>query len=326
MKHSALGTLDARTYVPHALHLAERDWPETNCYADLWIEVLHALGHEPAASLAYTMAVDFEGDQWTFFKPSHAELHALYQVDVQELTIWRPLEHHALEQLKRGRLVLAETDAFVLPDTRGTDYQHQHTKTTVGIESMDPEACVLGYFHNTGYFELSGDDYRALFPVEPAHQPLLPTYVEFVKVLDGPAFDGRALVQRSIDHLRGHLRRAPKNNPIKPFGARFSDQIVQLRDGDLRSYHAYAFATLRQLGGAFELASRYVRWLETNGQRDLEEPARAFNAISSTAKAMILKAARAVATKKNVDFTPMLDDMAASWEAGVQAMRRQYLT
>ncbi|ERM02938.1 hypothetical protein Q644_14080 [Brucella intermedia 229E] len=31
-------------YTPHALHAQTRIWPETNCYVDLWIEVLATLG------------------------------------------------------------------------------------------------------------------------------------------------------------------------------------------------------------------------------------------------------------------------------------------
>lgn len=32
--------LDPKNYVQHPLHSSERMWPETNCYIDLWIEVL----------------------------------------------------------------------------------------------------------------------------------------------------------------------------------------------------------------------------------------------------------------------------------------------
>ncbi len=35
---------DPDGYQPHALHSSERMWPETNCYVDLWIEVLNAVG------------------------------------------------------------------------------------------------------------------------------------------------------------------------------------------------------------------------------------------------------------------------------------------
>ena len=89
--------LNARNYARHALHREDCDWPEKNCYADLWIELLHALKLEPLAMLGHAIAVDFEGDQWTFFKPPLGDLLALYGVDVQELTIWRPFIDHLRE-------------------------------------------------------------------------------------------------------------------------------------------------------------------------------------------------------------------------------------
>ena len=33
--------LDARSYTPHALHGADRLFPETNCYTDLWLSLIH---------------------------------------------------------------------------------------------------------------------------------------------------------------------------------------------------------------------------------------------------------------------------------------------
>ena len=36
---------------PHALHQGERVWQETNCYVDLWIELLHGFGLDPRAAL-----------------------------------------------------------------------------------------------------------------------------------------------------------------------------------------------------------------------------------------------------------------------------------
>ena len=50
-----------------ALHGDGCDWPEKNCYADVWIAFLRSLKLEPVAMLGHTIAVDFEGDQWTFF-------------------------------------------------------------------------------------------------------------------------------------------------------------------------------------------------------------------------------------------------------------------
>ena len=70
--------------------------------SDLWIELLHALGLDPVAALPFTLAIDFEGDQWTFFKFPLADLYDLYGLDVQELAIWRPLVDHVEEQVDAG--------------------------------------------------------------------------------------------------------------------------------------------------------------------------------------------------------------------------------
>ncbi|MFY0076088.1 DUF1839 family protein, partial [Acinetobacter baumannii] len=84
---------------------------------DVWIEVLHALGLNPVACLSMVFANDFDGDQWTFYKPPHEDVFALYGIDVQELNVWRNLYSNTCTQLSRGRLVLAEMDSFYLPDT-----------------------------------------------------------------------------------------------------------------------------------------------------------------------------------------------------------------
>ena len=47
--------LDPDSHIPHALHAQERMWPETNCYTDLWIEVLNAMGLPPEAMLGFTL-------------------------------------------------------------------------------------------------------------------------------------------------------------------------------------------------------------------------------------------------------------------------------
>jgi hypothetical protein len=315
--------LRAEGYQRHPLHQGERAWPETNCYADLWIELIHALDMEPLAGLGFTLEVDFEGDQWTFFKPSHAELFALYGIDVQELNLWRPLLDHVAEQLARGRIVLAEVDAFFLPDTAGTDYRQQHTKTTVGIQSLDVEAQLLEYFHNAGYFSLSGEDFAGLF-ARASTGAQLPPYVEFAKLDLGSPLSPKALAQKARALLPAHLARAPRKYPVTAFAPRFLGDLQDLQEGVLPDYHLYAFATLRQLGAAFELAAHHLRWLEQQGEKQLEASAIDFETISTTSKAMILKTARAVATKKSVDFQPLLQTLSERWEAGMQRLRSRY--
>ena len=98
--------------------------------------MIHALKVDPVACFGFTLSTDFEGDQWTFFKPPLSDLHDLYGVDVQELTIWRPLLDHVREQVKRKRLVLVEIDSYHLPDLHATDYRKNHAKTTIAVESL----------------------------------------------------------------------------------------------------------------------------------------------------------------------------------------------
>jgi hypothetical protein len=89
--------INADTYTNHWFHGEDRDWPETNCYVDLWVELLHALGLDPIASMSFTLSVGFDGEQWEFFKPPLEDLRDLYGVQVHEINVWRPLPEHSIE-------------------------------------------------------------------------------------------------------------------------------------------------------------------------------------------------------------------------------------
>src|SRR5262245_510881 len=104
---SLLG-LDPASYTPSSLHKPERIFPETNCYIDLWIELLHACGIAPESVLASACCVDFEGDQWTFFKPDPQDLRNLHGIDVHEMQLYRPVTDHICEQLAAGRTMTIE--------------------------------------------------------------------------------------------------------------------------------------------------------------------------------------------------------------------------
>src|SRR5258708_20737502 len=90
-------------YTPSALHRPDRTFRETNCYVDLWIELLHAHGLIPESAMGFACTVDFEGDQWTFFKPPPEVLLCLYGIDVHEMQLYRPTVAHVIEQLRAGR-------------------------------------------------------------------------------------------------------------------------------------------------------------------------------------------------------------------------------
>jgi hypothetical protein len=300
---------------------AERSWNESNCYIDVWIEVLHALSLDPMPCMPFTLAIDFEGDQWTFFKPPHKDLYALYGIDVQELNVWRPLIHHAEEQLRGGKLVLTEADAFFLPDTQGTDYRTQHTKTTIAIQEIDVEARRLCYFHNGGYYGLEGADFAGIFRLDVPHDPaFLPLFAELVRLDRVRRLSEEELTKATIALVRENLARRPKTNPVRRFAERLVVDVDWLKGEGLATYHVYAFATLRQLGASFEIAARLLRWLEARGEGDLEATAKDFDTISSTAKALILKTARAVSSKKPADLAPMTTAIAESWDRGMERL------
>jgi hypothetical protein len=320
-----LWPLDPATYARHPLHRGDRAWPESNCYVDLWVELLHTMGVEPLAAMPFTFTVDTEGDQWTFFKFPLADLFALYGVEVFELNIWRSLVAHIEEQLALGRPSLVEVDAFHLPDTAGTSYHAEHVKTSIGIQALDAGARRLGYFHNAGYYELEAADFAGVFRLEgqltdPEH---LPPYVEVAKLRVRPPLAGRALLVRSLELLSTHLARRP-DNPFRRYATRFPADLDALARGPLAQFHGYAFATLRQCGAAFELGGAYLRWLQANGEYGLDRLAASCDVIATTAVALQFKTARLVSAHRPFDPAPMLDTMAGAWDETMIGLTERY--
>lgn len=306
-----------------ALNGPDRIWAETNCYTDLWLSVLTALRLDPHACLAYTLAVDFLDDQWTFFKPSHDDLRILYGIDTQEMIIWRPLVEHVLEHMAAGRMVITEVDAWWLPDTSGTDYRQQHTKTTIAINEIDPAEQVLGYFHNTGYHRLEGDDYRGVLRLDDTHDsgalPLLAEVVNLRHITHRP--------QNTLRHLSHHLldkylERIPTRHPVRRWRRRCEQDLPCLTSSGLPRYHAWAFAGTRQMGSAFELAALHLNWLAgaNPGTVHLMQAADSLRQLSVLAKAFILKGARAVVGGKPLNEGDLLGHMVRHWSRGMELL------
>ncbi len=59
MTQAVFDRFSAATYVRSPLHSQDRDWPETNCYLDVWIEVLPSLGLPAEACLSYSVHPGF---------------------------------------------------------------------------------------------------------------------------------------------------------------------------------------------------------------------------------------------------------------------------
>jgi Domain of unknown function (DUF1839) len=314
---NSIRSMAVKDYKPHWLHSTQRLWPQSNCSIDLWVEVLHTLNLNPIASFAFTLAADFEGDQWTLFKvPSH-DLFLLYGIDVQELNIWDSLLEHISVQTRRNRLVLVEVDAFYLPDVSDTNYHQEHEKTTIGIQAIDPQAQQLNYFHNSGYYTLHADDFAGIFHNE--SQQLSP-YAEFVKLDTLKRLTDDELAELAAQLLHIHLTHRPATNPFIAYRQYFEHYIASIEQQDLAFFHKHAFATTRQYGASYEYAAFFLRWLADYQGDHLRIAAKHLENISSTAQVFLLKTARTVRTKKPFACSPLLDTMESEWNQAMELL------
>jgi hypothetical protein len=307
---SLLG-LDPGAYRSHPLHAPERTYMEINCYTDILVELLHARGEEPLAAMGGTLQMDFEGDQWTFFKPAPEDLELLYGMDIHEMQPYRPLPAQIAEQIARERTVAVEVDSWYLPDTAATSYRAEHVKTTIVAEAIDPADERLHYFHATGLYELTGEDYRGVFRLGRAFsEDVLPPYAELMRFDAGPPLRGAALRNAALGLLRRHLDRRPSTNPFIRFGAQLERDLGRLLAGDAADYHAYAFATVRMAGSAFEAAGSHVDWLLGDAATGARE---ALDRVVDGCKTLSFRLAR----QRPFDHEPAIAALAAAWDEAV---------
>ncbi len=305
---------DPAVYDRHRLHHGDRRYPETNCYTDIIIELLHARGDEAVAILGSTVRMDFEGDQWTFFKPSNTDMEELLGVDIHEMQLYRPLEDHIVEQLERGQTIVVELDSWYLPDTAATSYRSAHVKTSVAVEAIDPAGERLRYYHNTSLHELSGEDYRGALRTRGSFSDdVLPPYAEIVRFAGDRRRRGTDLVGAARDALARHLAMAPSDNPFAAFGPRLEAEMLRLHEGDAASYHEYAFATVRMAGAGFDLCAAHVDWLLGEDGRAASA---ALESIADATKLLGFKLAR----RKPFDPGPVIEEMGRAWDQALGSL------
>jgi hypothetical protein len=309
MVDALLPALTLQSYRPHPLHGPDRCWSETNCYVDLWIELLHALDLPPEAALGFAARQDFEGDQFSFTKFPLEDLEGLFGLHVQELAIYAPVEQQVLTQMARGRMCLVEVDPFWLPDTGAAAYRTQHGKTTIAPNRLDLAGRRLEYFHNAGYFALEGEDFDALFrPAAPDDRPFRP-YVEFT-TLQPLRLSPEVLRAHARDIFAAHWSRRPQANPIRAFQASAPARIEALAGQGEQAFHDFAFHNLRLLGANFDLLGAGVAWLFGEDDARIE----ACRQIAETAKTAQFQLARALARRRFEGFAQALDPAAAAWD------------
>jgi len=312
--------IEATTYEPHRLHAGERTWSETNCYVDVWVEVLHALGLEPLAAAAFTLSTDFEGEQWTFFKFPPEDLRAQFGIEVAEMNVWRPLADHVADQLDLGRLLTVEVDAWYLPDTREVSYHQAHTKTTIVPQMLDVDGRRMGYFHGPGYFELSDVDFDGVMGA--AGPEALPPYVELVRLERMRGADAD-VVGGAVQLTSEHLSRRPTTSPMLRLKKRIEADLPWLAAQDLETFHRYAFGTCRQCGASAELAAAFVEWLDVRDGGGLGPVAERLRAVATGAKALQFALARVVRGRQ-VDLEGPLGEMEVNWEEAIASLSERY--
>ncbi len=313
-------------HVPHPLHALDRHWPETNCYVDLWIELLAQRGHDPLAALGFTVRQDFEGDQFTFFKFPTADLERLFGVTIHELAIFDTVEGHVAEQVARGTVPLVEMDSFYLPDTAGLTYRQEHGKTTVAVLALDAGRKTMRYVHNAGVFSLSGEDYDGIFgalPMQRAQSDRLYPYAEFARF--GAPATGRPLADEAAALVLHHLNHRPRANPVAAFQAAFPAHAERLVARGPAFFHPYAFNTLRQLGANFELLADHLAWLGREKIIDFKSEIDAARAIAAGAKAFQFQLARALAKSRLAGLESQLTPLISAYEAVFAGLRAKLL-
>ncbi len=111
-------------------------------------KLLHAWELRADCGVAVHWGIDFEGDQFTFFKFPHDDLRRLFGLETHELAVWRPLTAHLQELIAIGRPVLVELDSYYLPDTAGTSYRrstlNQRWPRWTSTSTMQPWAISTG--------------------------------------------------------------------------------------------------------------------------------------------------------------------------------------
>lgn len=314
---------------PSPLHADGRVWRETNCYTDVWIEILHELGHEPIAMLGPCLRVTLEADQWTFFKPSFDDLFLLYGIGVVETNPWRGLLATCEAAVATDRVAIPEVDSWFLPDTAGVSYRRAHVKSSIAVFAIDGAQRQLSYAHNAGRYELSGDDFDGLFGLgdhglDTTH---LPPYVDMCTPSDAARRSGTELAETAFALLRRDIPRLATRNPFIAWAERFTHELDDVRAGGEEAYHAYAFTTFRQFGPAFELAATHLGWLAEHAHASsvaksaLSRAAEHFASIAATALVFQMRTARAVMSGKPIDPTAWSTSLADEWQAGVDLVR-----
>lgn len=312
-----VAALSPEGFIQHPLHRDESVWSNTNCYLDVWIELLHGLGHAPEPLFAAAVATTAQATQFEFLKVDHRDLEEVTGIRVGEHDIWLGLQEQVMLQLGLGNPMLIEADAFWLPDTRGVSYGQEHTKTSIVVLHADPDTRELVYLHNEGLHRLDGADFDHVLGAGRSQGIVPSPYTELISLegLRGPQDVDAAAQTRRL--LRLHAARAPQTNPVADLMEILRSRFAWLGENGMEGYHALCFETTRQLGVVSMLAAAACRHAEVP---ELEPAVEAWTAVSEEAKGMQFQLARLARGRGSSALAATMDSAVEHWAQAAEAL------
>lgn len=334
-----LSALEPDSFQPHRLHTDDPSWANTNCYSDVWIELLSALQLDPLPAMSYALSAQFCGDQWEFLKPRSADVEKLYGLRFGEYLLWKPVIEHLAAQFELGNFTIVEVDSYYLPDTAGTAYRAEHEKTSIIPLQVDVTQASMTYLHNSGLYRLHGEDFEATIGAAARHGFVPSPYVDLIDTAGFQRLDQAELLVAAEEVFASHLQRiadSPQRHPMRHLVGYLESQFGPLAEQGLPYFHRLAFATTRQVGLTAMLAAEFCRWLSaaraeaatTEASRPVSGPqpdagndpllqaADAFSACSGSAKQLQFKLAR-IASGRNTNTESVLAALPEHWERGI---------
>ncbi|MFO1114054.1 MAG: DUF1839 family protein [Beijerinckiaceae bacterium] len=301
---------------PSRLHAFGRDWPETNCDLDYWIELVASRGLAPEAMLGFIAAQDFIVDQFSLLVPAKDDLERFYGVTIRPLALYGRFEDHFAAHVRSGGVVVIETDSFYLPDSRGVAYRRRHIQSAIAIAAIDPARRRADYFHNLGFWRLEGDDYDMTVhrPLHLQADEIIPPHAEVIRFEREPLGEA-ALRAAALERLAWRLSRRPAGDPVAAFAATFPAQLERLAGAGENAFHDWAFHNLRQLGAGFELFGDHLGWLD--GGPRFRAARDACKQVSSLAKTLQFQVARAVLGGRTPKTAGLLEQIGAARQAAL---------
>jgi hypothetical protein len=172
----------------------------------------------------------------------------------------------------------------------------------------------MRYFHNAGFYELDGEDYRGAFRMLPHFtDDVMDPFIELVRFDAGPRLQGDELRATARELLGYHYERRPASNPFRAWGQSLAEDLPRLLEGAAQDYHEYAFVTVRMVGSAFELCADHVDWVLGDEGRTASD---AFRAIVEGSKTVSFRLAR----RRPFDPAPALAGLAEAWDQAMDAL------